>query len=66
MAFPRKHRGQPFYLNLWIKETHLAHEPSEASLRANAHLGEQQRVYSAVVMDSPSRSCNRNALVASI
>ncbi len=51
VAFIRKHKEQPFYLNLWIKETHLAHDPSEQSLAEHKHLSEQQRVYSAVVMD---------------
>lgn len=51
VAFLRRHKGEPFYLNLWIKETHLAHDPSEESMAEHAHLDEQQRVYSAVVAD---------------
>ncbi|MEJ7596013.1 MAG: sulfatase-like hydrolase/transferase, partial [Planctomycetaceae bacterium] len=51
VAFLREHKDRPFYLNLWIKETHLAHDPSEQSLKEHAHLDEQQRVYSAVVAD---------------
>ena len=51
VAFIRKHKDRPFYLNLWIKETHLAHDPSPESLKEFAHLDEQQRVYSAVVAD---------------
>ncbi|MDZ4686202.1 MAG: sulfatase-like hydrolase/transferase [Planctomycetaceae bacterium] len=51
VTFLRQHKDEPFYLNLWIKETHLVHEPSEESLKEHTHLDEQQRVYSAVVAD---------------
>lgn len=51
IAFIHKHKDRPFYLNLWIKEAHLAHEPSEESLKEFAQLDEQQRVYSAVIAD---------------
>jgi N-acetylgalactosamine-6-sulfatase len=50
-AFIRAHKDGPFYLNLWIHETHLAHMPTEESFKRYAKLGEQQRVYSAVVAD---------------
>ncbi len=51
VKFLREHKAQPFYLNVWIHETHLPHMPSEESLKECAHLDEQQRVYSAVVAD---------------
>ena len=50
-AFVRAHKDGPFYMNLWIHETHLAHNPTDESLQRYAKLGEQQRVYSAVVAD---------------
>lgn len=50
-GFLRAHKDGPFYLNLWIHETHLAHDPTEESLKRYAKLDEQQRVYSAVVAD---------------
>ena len=50
-GFLRKHKDGPFYMNLWIHQTHLAHEPTEESLQRYAKLDEQQRVYSAVVAD---------------
>ena len=49
--FIRANRTKPFYVNLWIHETHLAHMPSEESLRESAALDQQQRIYSAVVAD---------------
>ncbi len=51
VAFIRAHKSGPFYMNLWIHETHLAHMPTEESLQRYAKLDEQQRVYSAVVAD---------------
>src|SRR6185295_7454071 len=34
--FLRRHREQPFYLNVWLHETHLAHHPTPESLKDNA------------------------------
>lgn len=50
--FLRRHRDHPFYLNVWMHETHLAHHPTPESLQANAHLDERQRIYAAVATDA--------------
>lgn len=50
--FLQRHREKPFYLNVWMHETHLAHHPSEESLKAYAHLDERQRIYAAVATDA--------------
>jgi len=50
--FLRRHREQPFYLNVWMHETHLAHHPSEESLQAFTHLDERRRIYAAVAADA--------------
>jgi arylsulfatase A-like enzyme len=50
--FLRRHRAEPFYLNVWMHETHLAHYPSPESLQANAALDERQRIYAAVARDA--------------
>ena len=50
--FIRRHRAVPFFLNVWMHETHLAHYPSEESLRANRDLDERQRIYAAVAADA--------------
>ncbi len=50
--FLRRHREQPFYLNVWMHETHVAHRPSPESLQENAQLDERQRIYAAVATDA--------------
>jgi N-acetylgalactosamine-6-sulfatase len=50
--FLRRHRDRPFYANVWIHETHLAHYPTEASLEANGQLDERRRIYAAVAADA--------------
>ncbi len=50
--FLQRNREKPFYLNVWMHETHLAHHPSEESLKAYAHLDERQRIYAAVATDA--------------
>lgn len=52
IEFLRRHRAQPFYLNVWMHETHLAHYPSQKSLEAHAGLDERQRIYAAVARDA--------------
>lgn len=49
VAFVQRHRDRPFFLNVWIHETHLPHYPLEEDVKAHAHRGEQQAVYAAVV-----------------
>ncbi len=50
--FIQRHRAQPFYLNVWMHETHLAHHPSVASLQEYAALDERQRIYAAVASEA--------------
>ena len=47
--FIRRHRDQPFFVNLWIHETHTPHYPESESLEKYAHLDEQQQTYAAIV-----------------
>jgi arylsulfatase A-like enzyme len=51
IAFMRAHQAGPFYVNLWIHQTHAPQVPSEESLKEYAHLDEQHRPYSAAVAD---------------
>ncbi|HEY1050560.1 MAG TPA: sulfatase-like hydrolase/transferase [Prosthecobacter sp.] len=51
-GFLQRNKDKPFYLNIWMHETHLAHHPSEESLKANAQLDEKQRIYAAVATDA--------------
>ena len=51
-AFIEANRKQPFYLNVWLHESHTAHEPTPESLAKWSHLpDEQSRVYAAVITD---------------
>lgn len=50
--FIRRHHDRPFFVNVWMHETHLAHYPSEVSLELNQHLDERQRIYAAVATDA--------------
>jgi len=50
--FIRRHHDEPFYINVWLHETHTPHYPLEKYLRRFQHLDEQQRVYAAVVAEA--------------
>lgn len=53
--FIHRNKDKPFFINLWIHETHLPHDPSEESLAKYQHLSEQDRVYAAVVDGADQR-----------
>jgi len=53
--FMTRHKEVPFFINLWIHETHLPHDPSEESLAKYKHLSEQDRIYAAVVDGADQR-----------
>lgn len=55
IEFMNRHKDVPFFINLWIHETHLPHDPSQASLVKYQHLNEQDRVYAAVVDGADQR-----------
>jgi len=52
VEFLKRHRERPFYLNVWMHETHLAHYPSADALKAHAGLDERQRIYAAVASEA--------------
>jgi len=49
--FITANKDRPFYLNVWLHESHLPHVPTKASLEKWSHLDEQKRVYAAVITD---------------
>jgi len=49
--FIAANKDRPFYLNVWLHESHLPHVPTKASLEKWQHLDEQKRVYAAVITD---------------
>lgn len=53
--FIMRNKDKPFFINLWIHETHLPHDPSQESLEKYKHLKEQDRIYAAVVDGADQR-----------
>lgn len=53
--FIGENKDRPFYLNVWLHETHLPHEPSDASMEKWKHLDEQKQVYAAVISDGDNK-----------
>ncbi|MDA9260497.1 sulfatase-like hydrolase/transferase [Puniceicoccaceae bacterium] len=53
--FIEENKDRPFYLNVWLHETHLPHEPSDASMKHFEHLDEQKQVYAAVLKDGDNK-----------
>jgi len=51
VRFIRENKDRPFFLNVWIHESHTPHVPSQASMEKWKHLDEQQQVYAAVITD---------------
>ncbi|MBL9189664.1 MAG: sulfatase-like hydrolase/transferase [Opitutaceae bacterium] len=51
VQFIEAHKGRPFYLNVWLHESHLNHTPSPESLEQWKHLDERKRIYAAVITD---------------
>ncbi len=51
VQFIETNKDHPFYLNVWLHESHLIHSPSSESLEMWKHLDEQKQVYAAVITD---------------
>jgi len=51
IEFIKKNKDGPFFVNVWLHETHTPHYPPQAALDAGADLDEQHRVYAAVVAE---------------
>jgi arylsulfatase A-like enzyme len=51
VAFIKAHADRPFFINVWLHETHTPHRPTQASMERWRHLDERQQVYAAVVTD---------------
>ncbi len=51
VKFIAANKDRPFFLNVWLHESHLPHVPTKASLEKWKHLDEQKRVYAAVITD---------------
>jgi N-acetylgalactosamine-6-sulfatase len=55
IAFAEKHKDRPFFINLWIHETHTPHYPKKEYLAQFAELGQQEQTYAAVVAHADAR-----------
>ena len=51
VKFIERNKDHPFYVNVWLHETHTPHFPSEATLTKYDALDEQHRVYAAQARD---------------
>ncbi|WP_244651302.1 MULTISPECIES: sulfatase-like hydrolase/transferase [unclassified Lentimonas] len=49
--FIQRHQDEPFFINLWIHETHTPHYPLPQYLEQFETLDEQQQVYAAIVAE---------------
>jgi N-acetylgalactosamine-6-sulfatase len=50
-AFIQANKDKPFFINVWLHESHTPHVPTSASMEKWKHLDEQKQVYSAVITD---------------
>jgi N-acetylgalactosamine-6-sulfatase len=51
LDFIRRHKDQPFFVNLWLHETHLPHFPLDKYMEQFKDLDEQKQVYASVVAE---------------
>ena len=51
VRFMRASQGTPFYVNVWLHESHTPHVPTPESMEKWKHLDEQKQVYAAVITD---------------
>ena len=51
VRFIRENKDRPFFVNIWIHESHTPHRPTKESMQQWKHLDEQQQVYAAVITD---------------
>lgn len=53
--FIKRHKDQPFFINVWLHETHTYHFPKPEYMEQFAHLDEQHQVYAAVLAEGDAR-----------
>jgi len=51
VRFIRESNGSPFYVNVWLHESHTPHVPTPESTAKWKNLDEQKQVYAAVITD---------------
>ncbi|MCX8496348.1 MAG: sulfatase-like hydrolase/transferase [Akkermansiaceae bacterium] len=55
VKFIEANKDRPFYVNVWLHESHLAHSPSAESMEKWKHLDPRQQVYAAVITDGDNK-----------
>ena len=55
VQFIEANKDRPFYVNVWLHESHLAHSPSAESMARWKHLDPRQQVYAAVITDGDNK-----------
>jgi len=51
VAFIKANKDKPFFINVWLHQSHLPHVPTKESMETWKHLDEQKQVYAAVITD---------------
>ncbi len=51
VAFIKANKDQPFFINVWLHESHTPHVPTAESMEKWKDLDQQKQVYSAVITD---------------
>lgn len=51
VAFIKSNKGKPFFVNVWLHESHTPHVPTAESMERWKDLDERKQVYSAVITD---------------
>ena len=55
VQFIEANKDTPFFLNVWLHESHLAHTPSAESMERWKDLDERKQVYAAVITDGDNK-----------
>jgi arylsulfatase A-like enzyme len=55
VQFIEANKDGPFYVNVWLHESHLVHSPSDEAMARWKHLAPRQQVYAAVITDGDNK-----------
>jgi len=55
VKFIEANKDRPFYVNVWLHESHVAHSPSAEAMAKWKHLDPRQQVYAAVITDGDNK-----------
>jgi hypothetical protein len=55
VKFIKANKGRPFYVDVWLHESHPAHSPSKESMAGWQHPDLRQQVYAAVIISGDNK-----------